>query len=309
MSLLIPTRQDHFDAHGHLDDDVKYIELLTQSKQTHPEHYQWDFQPIKGFFKQTEPDTDDMTFRYTQDHFGILKPWPEIISHLNHLNKTAGSNERYILFFLARHGEGWHNIAMRKYSRHEWHLKWSRLNSDDEISWGPDADLTELGIEQAWENHRAWKTQLMNGAPWPSRFYVSPLTRSIRTHNITWKDTDVEILEGVRETIGLHPCNRRSQRSVIRDRFPNVVFPSEFQEVDEWFEEYRETRECLHEQTIRINRVLQELFENDNGGEIVCITSHTGTIRSFLSVIGHRKFVIPTGGMIPVVVKGTKTTL
>jgi hypothetical protein len=38
----------------------------------------------------------------------------------------------------------------------------------------------------------------------------------------------------------------------------------------------------------------------------VSLTSHSGAIASKLRVLGHRDFPLPTGGMIPVLVKATK---
>lgn len=35
--------------------------------------------------------------------------------------------------------------------------KWRFLGTDGELTWGPDAGLTELGIRQAKENNMVWK--------------------------------------------------------------------------------------------------------------------------------------------------------
>lgn len=114
------------------------------------------------------------------------------------------------------------------------------------------------------------------------------------------------MVENLRETIGLHLCHKRSTKSQLQSKFPNLVFPEDFEEEDELFEAYvNPRREQLYEQFARIHSVLQNIFDNDSN-DILSITSHAGTIRAFITVIGHRKFTIPTGGMIPIVVKGVK---
>ena len=42
-------------------------------------------------------------------------------------------------------------------------------------------------------------------------------------------------------------------------------------------------------------------------GTYISITAHGGTVAAILANIGHREWRLQTGGMIPVVVKGTYT--
>ncbi|KAL6454683.1 hypothetical protein SBY92_004150 [Candida maltosa Xu316] len=247
-----------------------------------------------------------MDFRYTEDDFGILDTWSNLIVKLNKLNDNCPENVCYKLVFFARHGQAQSNVASQKYSKEEWMSKWRFLGTDGELVWGPDADLTELGLNQAKENHQAWKLQLAKGAPYPEKFYVSPLKRSIKTHFITWPESKPLVVENLRETIGLHLCHKRSTKSSLQQRFPELVFDDSFTENDILFDKYLPRREHLHEQFLRINGVLQDIFNTDADKQVICITSHAGTIRSFITVLGHRKFTIPTGGMIPIVIKGTK---
>ncbi|RLV91888.1 putative phosphoglycerate mutase [Spathaspora sp. JA1] len=299
MSLLVPDKRDHQDAHGDLDQDEKYHFHLAQ---TSPK---WTFEPVDGFFLQSDTETNDMEFRYTLQDFGICKPWTELVTHLDKLNSEAETGVKYRLLFLARHGQGWHNVVTKKYSKSEWFSKWRYIGTDGDLVWGTDAKLTQLGIDQAVENHQAWKLQLAKGCPIPQRFYVSPLSRSINTHNITWPNTTPIVVDNLRETIGVHLCHKRNTRTGILESFPNVEFEPGFSEDDELFDKvYSDTREELHQQFLRIHGVLSDLFDRDES--VVSITSHAGTIRSFITVIGHRKFTIPTGGMIPIVVKGVE---
>lgn len=307
MSLLIPTPRDGHDAHGDLEEDNAYYNLLTKEQNSTNNRYIWKFEPVKGFFKQTDEQTDDMAFRYTEQKLGRLDDWEKIVADLQQLNRDSPDNEIFKLIFLARHGQAKSNVASQKYSKEEWMRKWRFLGTDGELTWGPDADLTELGLKQAAENHQCWKQQLLEGAPYPKRFYVSPLQRLIKTHNITWPNTKPIVLENLRETIGLHLCHKRSNKSSLKEKFPNLVFEDGFTEEDLLFDKYLPRKEHLHEQFLRINGVLQDIFNSDEE-DILCITSHAGTIRAFITVLGHRKFTIPTGGMIPVVIKATRTS-
>lgn len=58
--------------------------------------------------------------------------------------------------------------------------------------WGPDPELTPLGVEQALAVNAAWKQQLAAGVPLPTSLYSSPLSRSAATLNLTWSDILIE---------------------------------------------------------------------------------------------------------------------
>lgn len=63
--------------------------------------------------------------------------------------------------FLARHGQGFHNVKHNE-NPQLWDDYWSHLNTDGKIVWGPDPELTELGIEQAKDNNIAWTKEIEN---------------------------------------------------------------------------------------------------------------------------------------------------
>lgn len=308
-TLLTADTRDWHDAHGYLEADDEYRQLLEQKK-SEGENFPWTFSPESGFFKQSDDETDDMTFLYTNEDFGRKMPWPELVDAIKLLNQNSAENINYKVVFLARHGQGWHNIASQKYLAQEWHDKWRFLGYDGEITWGPDPQLTDLGIKQADENRLAWNQQLKLHAPIPTVHYVSPLQRSSRTLVETWKDIPIAppiVTELVRETIGLHLCHKRSTKTEIANRHPAFVFEENFTERDEIFESFQR-REQFSEQFLRANQFLQHLFSNHPDDEFVSITCHAGMIRAFISVIGHRKFTVPTGGMVPVVIKATRAT-
>jgi hypothetical protein len=49
-----------------------------------------------------------------------------------------------------------------------------------------DPELTCIGLEQAAAANNAWKTELAFGIPLPEKFYTSPLTRAIKTCEVTF---------------------------------------------------------------------------------------------------------------------------
>ncbi|CAK9436151.1 uncharacterized protein LODBEIA_P07090 [Lodderomyces beijingensis] len=328
MSLLIPTQDDYDDAHANQDQQeiwVKKWQELRREKDpvSGKLKYPWDFEVVPGFFKQSDPATDDLNFNYATDHMGRLKSWREIITELKQLNAGAGDNVEYKLLFLARHGNGYHNQVVTRYGIDAWEKELHALGDVDGIHYGPDPELTELGIAQAKENHDLWADELKQGAPIPAKFFVSPLQRSCNTLKITWQDLKPDdkhpvVVEKIRETIGKNLCDKRSPKSTIDARFGPAGFNTDdiLEEDDVYF--LHDKRETMAEQTTRIMQFVQELFESDcdecgrvdklKAEENIFISthSHAGTIRCFILAVKHRNYTISTGGMLPVVVKGTR---
>lgn len=324
MSLLIPTENDYADAHGDVEGTLEYAKRIAECQgDRNAENkllYPWKFEAVKGFFKQTDEATDDLKFRYTEENFGRLKSWDEITAALEKLNAEAADNESYKLVFFARHGQGYHNVIVEKYGLKAWQEKWHNQTTDGEIVYAPDPMLTELGINQAKENNAAWKQEVQLGAPIPQSFYVSPLQRSSWTCVLTWEGITEPrplVTEAIRETLNVNLCDKRSSKLVIELRFQKYGFRIEdgFSEEDTLFKDH--DRETLAQQALRVNGFLQKLFDNEWNGTkvdrtrahentVISTTSHAGTIRAFITVLGHRMFTISTGGMIPVVVKATR---
>ncbi|KAI5965455.1 PMU1 [Candida theae] len=326
-SLLIPTENDYLDAHAGQEQQQQYQQLWqTKLKnKTNPHgqlEFPWDFEPVQGFFKQSDPATDDAVFNYATDRMGRLASWKDIIQQLIQLNQEAPDNVEYKLLFLARHGNGYHNQVVEAYGLDRWNKELHKLGKIDGIEYGPDPQLTPLGMAQAEENHRLWQQELKEGAPVPSKFFVSPLQRSCKTLQITWNDLKPRdkvpyVDELIRETIGRNLCDKRSPKRVIKERFPEFNTDGVVDEEDVLYHD--DERESMVDQSIRINKFLQKLFESDynlKAGKVdkhlaedhifIATYSHAGTIRSFINVLGHRNFTISTGGMLPVVVKGTR---
>lgn len=368
--MATPSNLDILDSQLNNEDYKKYQSSLGKKKYT--------FSIVPGQFKQSLSLTDESSFDYLSENLGVIGSWGEVISYLHHLNnggderfdsgESGESGEKrgekrgesfnvsYKLLFLARHGQGFHNLAHTRYGNDAWNDHYSKLNGDGKIVWGPDPELTELGQAQARDNNYAWKKVIelfdesgnsgselsgLSGddsyvdlglskeksselagpssnnqknaslntsvSPIPTKFFVSPLRRSIDTMIITWSDItslslNVTIMENIRETMGVHTCDKRSSKSIIEKKYPNFIIEPGFEEEDiYWKPDYRES---VVEHALRINDAFQEIF--DSKDEIINITSHSGSIRAQLMVLGHRSFAVGTGGMIPVFVKAVR---
>lgn len=324
MSLFKPSHEDYEDAHTEPQTQDEYNAKVLELSQTSKEDYQWKFEAVPGFFVQSAPGVDELEFNYIESNLGRLKSWKEIQAGVAKLNESAQPNESYKVIFCARHGQGFHNQIVAKYGLDAWYSKWNVLGRDGDVVYGPDPMLTEKGIAQAKQNHDAWKDEIeVHGAPMPSKFYVSPLQRSLWTCVYTWEGlrpatVSPVVVENLRETIGVHLCDKRSTKTVISERFGKhgFVFEDGFTEEDE---RHSMTRETLVEQALRVNTFCQRLFEDDwdvatghvdkasaQKNAFVSTTTHAGTIRAFITVFNHRLFTISTGGMIPIVVKATR---
>jgi len=62
------------------------------------------------------------------------------------------------VFYLARHGQGWHNVAEAKYGTEAWNNYWSRVNTDGEMtvrSPSPPLPAVDLAAPFVWlTSHR-----------------------------------------------------------------------------------------------------------------------------------------------------------
>lgn len=107
----------------------------------------------------------------------------------------------------------------------------------------------------------------------------------------------------VRETIGIHTCDRRSSKSAIASEYPEYIIEPDFAETDPlWDSELRESDSA---RDARLKNFLDDVFAHDSN-QFVSFTAHSGAITSVLEVVGHRKFGLQTGGVIPVLVRAEK---
>jgi broad specificity phosphatase PhoE len=240
-----------------------------------------------------------------------LSAWQRFDKFVQSLVAAASDGVSYKVLYMGRHGQGFHNVAESSYGTKAWDDYWSKLEGNGTVIWA-DAHLTEVGEEQVLQAHEFIASQLSDKMmPAPEAYYVSPLYRCLQTANLTYAGLQLPvdrpfkpiIKELLREDLGEHTCDRRSSRTVIHRAFPEWRFESGFSEHDLlWRADYRETDE---EHDVRTRAFMNELFSNDRS-TYISLTSHSGAIASKLRVLGHRVFTLPTGGMIPVLVKATR---
>ncbi|KAM0801782.1 phosphoglycerate mutase family protein [Usnea florida] len=279
---------------------------------------------VPGFFLQDEPSTDPGAFDYAASDFGLIKrtydtdkeydpdrkksQWERFHQQIARLNSTSGNRIRYKVIYMGRHGEGVHNVAEACYGTPAWDSYWSKLDGDGTVIWA-DAHLTEKGIEQARTANRFWASEMeTRHIPVPESYYTSPLHRCLSTANITFNGLKLpaqqpcvpEVKELLREVIGVHTCDRRSSKGYIRQNFPSYTFEPGFAEEDEmWRPDVREDH-STHD--TRMKKLLDDIYSRDDS-TYISLTTHSGSIASLLRVIGHREFRLPTGAIIPVLVK------
>ncbi|GLB44500.1 putative phosphoglycerate mutase family protein [Lyophyllum shimeji] len=267
---------------------------------------------IPGFFAQD--DSTASVIPALPPRFGLLDDtpdrWTKFFDRLELLNEDADADTSYKVFFLGRHGQGYHNVAEAKYGTQAWDDYWSKLNGDGELVWGPDPELTTLGKGQAVDAQDAWKAELAFGIRLPEKLYCSPLTRALRTCEITFdgllsdQNRRPIVLENCREENGVHTCDKRRTRSYIEKTFPRFEIETGFTEEDElWDPDVRETKAHIAD---RAKMVLDHIFEHDKE-TFISITAHGGIIQGFLACVGRPHYTLPTGGVLPLVIKSVYT--
>ena len=266
----------------------------------------------------------NLTTSQTRHNFGLIPrsysesssdspktQWQLFSAHLEHLIATAPAGTTYKLFYLARHGEGDHNVAEALYGTKAWDDYWSKLDGDGTRYW-VDAHLTAVGEQQARDAGLFFKKQFADEKmPVPDTWVASPLMRCLKTAELEWAALGLEgfkplIREMAREVMGEHTCDRRSEKTKIHAAYPEWPIEEGFTEEDElWQADHRETHA---EHDVRTVQLLDQVFENEGkDASVVSLTSHSGAIASLMRVIGHREFRLATGGMVPVLIKATKS--
>jgi len=281
---------------------------------------------VTGFFLQDDPTTDPRNFDYVISNLGLINQtyptdpehdpdlskslWQRFAYYIQYLNMHSPKTTTYRLLYLARHGEGVHNVAESYYGTKAWDCYWSKLSGNGSTTWA-DAHLTANGIAQAQVAHNFWRTTIMNqGIPVPQSYYVSPLDRCLATANVTFtglKDVLPRespfvpvVKELLREALGVHTCDRRSSREDIVKNYPGYVIEEGFTEMDQlWDPDVRESNGQIR---ARLKTLLDGIVINDEN-MFISLTSHSGAISAMLHVLGHRPFELQTGSVIPVLVK------
>ncbi|KAG1735029.1 histidine phosphatase superfamily [Suillus lakei] len=251
---------------------------------------QRSYEVVKGFFVQEGGARRDLG--ELPPRFGLLDR-----KRLISLIRPPPRTRRYKVFFVGRHGEGFHNVAEAKYGTEAWNNYWSKKNGDGELIWGPDPELTTLGKDQAKSAHDAWKQERGFNIPLPGKLYCSPLTRAIHTNKITFDSIPnsqrTVIIENLRETNGVHTCDKRRTYTYIKQTFPDFDIEEGFMEEDKLWDP--KVRETYAEIDARMRGVLDMIFDKDQE-QFISLTAHGGIVSAVLRVMNHRQYFLPTGG-------------
>ncbi|KKZ66809.1 hypothetical protein EMCG_07498 [[Emmonsia] crescens] len=285
----------------------------------------FEYSTVTGYFLQDDPATDPADFDYAASAFGLINQsydtdkdfdpnhektqWERFARKLQSLNAHVDKHTEFKLFYMGRHGEGYHNVAEELYGTEAWDCYWSKLDGNGSITWS-DAHLTETGIAQALHARSAWSAQMKNHIPLPQTYYSSPLDRCLQTANLTFNDLPLPpdrpfkpvVKELLRETLGIHTCDRRSPTTHITKSYPHYTLEPGFAPTDPlWDPDQREPNSA---RTARLHKFLDDIIQHDNGASTyISLTAHSGAITSLLEVVGHRVFSLETGGVIPVLVR------
>ncbi|OAP65581.1 hypothetical protein AYL99_01553 [Fonsecaea erecta] len=335
------------EGEGQIEQHKKPERPSTQRK------YTYKYTTLDGYFLQDDPSTVAAEFDFMATNFGLIDreydsdaalpdngrdmtPWQRFEHHISSLNRTAqedeeagdrrnikrhGASARYLLLFLGRHGNGYHNIAERYYGNVAWDCHYAALDGDpDGIMTWSDAHLSKEGQRQAREVNTFWRKQIAEQKmSLPELWLASPLDRAMETADITFQGIlpdraklEAIVMEKLREGTGIHTCDRRSDVSYIRQRFPSFNVDSDpyLTETDEFYDaDRREPESALTERLRAFMDSLMGRHDLIDGRERVSITSHSGAIGALLRVLGHRQFSLGTGAVIPVFIRIDKIPL
>lgn len=140
-------------------------------------------------------------------------------------------------------------------------------NGKDDLTWGPDAQLTKMGEDQARSMNAVWRKELQCSPPIPkpSLFYCSPFQRTAKTLTVTFdgifevENDSVIIREKLREKLDGSTPNKRLNMKVMKGQHPKWTYEKDAPEEDVWWSGDKE--ETLEECKERAKEVIDEIFE------------------------------------------------
>ena len=179
------------------------------------------------------------------------------------------------LLYLIRHGKALHNE------------KFIEMGMDVNAFRIPeviDSPLTGEGHNQSINLGNNWKDKYNI-----ELVLVSPLTRTLETAMNIFGETNIPIIskEFLREyPIGRDTCNKRSDISKLKIKFPKIYFDIE-QEKDIYWKEQEEFMENIDDLNSRINLMKKYIFNlKEKNIAIVGHSSHLGQFKdNYISLI------------------------
>jgi broad specificity phosphatase PhoE len=173
-----------------------------------------------------------------------------------------------------RHGQGIHNVAGEK------DRMFGYLKEENE-----DALLTDKGKQQCKELERIC---IPNGiVDRASLLVVSPMHRTIQTATYSFPNLIGTIpwiaLENLRETTGLHPCDRRRPITEHMEHYPHIDFSLVLSDDDPLYHQYTCEREPDAHVALRARKFL-EWLANRQEKEIIVVT-HSAFLRALFRLV------------------------
>ncbi|KAL4076312.1 hypothetical protein J3A83DRAFT_4186958 [Scleroderma citrinum] len=276
--------------------------------------------------------------------FGLIddspERWTKFRASIQQLNADAPSNVQYKVFFLGRHGQGYPCLSTAKLGVSLTKPiglgnYWSKLNGNGGITWRckiifippvneiddiiynspADPDLTPLGESQSNEAHALWETEPQIGLPLPEEMDCSPLSRAIRTHQLTFKellsdDCQTTIIEVINKSCFLVidsrsvprmparlvdsiPSTRDAHERKSTRGFPDCLIEDGFTVADELWTHY--TMEKMSNVRARARAVLDMIFEHDKekckGDYIFPLVTEYWNSATVISIEMHEYFI------------------
>ena len=183
---------------------------------------------------------------------------------------TGQNGERTIKIHLIRHAHGTHNAV-------------GELNYEAyKLEEHEDALLSDEGLTQC----KTFSTSMQAKLRKADAVLISPMRRTLQTaqHSLPLlieQGTPFIALESLREQTGLHPCDRRRDRSFLAASFQHVDFALVASEQDPLYFNYVDEREPSSEVFKRCREFVSWLSSKRELEEVVVVT-HSAYLRHFL---------------------------
>lgn len=131
---------------------------------------------------------------------------------------------------------------------------------------------------------------------------MSSLDRCLQTAQLTCSGVNLPldrpfnpvVKKMLRDCIGIHTCDRRSNKTYIQSTYPYEIEPRFAKEDPLWLPDLRESNSAL---TVRLKHFLDDIFTHSSD-MVFSLTSRGGAVAAILRAIGHRDFPLKTGAVI-----------
>ena len=231
-----------------------------------------------GYFDVREDPEDDYK-RFIVEFFNSRHPARLTLPPSAYAMAEREPNSKLLL--LMRHGQAVHNLGPAKYG---WE-RWMAVEARGQAYF--DAPLTTLGRAQARNASFRLRAARADGLR-VDRVIVSPLTRTLQTARLAFRDassTRFEAVELVRERTGVYPCDSRHGRDYLEAAFGDIAtfthVPRGSNDTH-WSTEHRESEAQLEE---RVLRFLKWLWSRHADANMVLVVTHSHFIRALYDVL------------------------